>query len=152
MTIRNGLYTEYNNEDLLLFTIRSEVPKKKDDQLYRICYDGMQEPNPRGFFLDPLSGLLCMTVKANEISNAFSIQTYGRLGEMIVKVFKYKSEPGSLFITSTEGKAEDECLFSNMGDYYAKVVMPEQLIEIWEEYAAVEQFNFTKKERKRIVK
>lgn len=133
MIIRTGNYTLYNGVKLQLFEERYEGPIPEDEKLYNMCYNATGNLQLVGFELHPFEELYCKRALTKDIDNAFFVQTFGLYKRIKVKVFNYKPDSGSVYITTEEKIALDMYSFLDQGNFYGKDIKVEELEKIWEE-------------------
>ncbi|MFO0321357.1 MAG: hypothetical protein ACK504_02905 [Bacteroidota bacterium] len=132
---RAGNYTIYDGYILSIIEDRYELPIKKEEKTYTICYLSIHNYNLEKFKKHCNEDKFCKNISRNEIKNAFYSQTFGLYENVRVKVFEYKNNRERLYTIATSDSLDGEKL--NMIEvnvsWYVKTIKLSDLTKLWEE-------------------
>ncbi len=133
MIIRNGNYTLYQGQELIIIESRDEVPTRDTEKMVSICYSCQANVALEGFIKHPYEVLFCKGVYVSELRNAFFLQTYGHYNGHTVKVFSIKNNETMVYITTIDKDVASKYSFFDMQGHFGKDVVLTELGNFWEE-------------------
>lgn len=132
MTIRNGMYAQYENLELKLVEARIDVPVPEDQKTFQIWYPNLKDCPFEDFERDRFDQGFYKTIPISQIEKAFLINTFGKCKKLKVEVFKGKGN--KVQIASRNLMIAEELNLIKVGkEWYMKEVEISNLNLIWEE-------------------
>lgn len=137
MTIRNGIYTEYEQHVLKLVESRNDVPIPVEQKKFQIWFEGNENCPFHDFEKSAFGNGFFKTVTIDQIENAFLILTYGKYKNRLVEVFPGKKE-NHLIIATRDNLIADELAMKKIGKHwFNSEVLALEIEVIWEEVTQV---------------
>jgi hypothetical protein len=135
MIIRNGIYSELSNLQIKIFEVRSEVPIEADEKRYLIWYDLDKNCPFDDFVRSNNSDGFYKYVKFEEISNAYSVRTYGIYKSYKFEIFRGEKEANdTISIATRDEKLKNIAeLIEVNTSWYMKSIKLFELEKMWEE-------------------
>ena len=132
MTIRNGLFAEYENLDLKLVETRSDVPIPDDKKTCLLWYRNLKDCPFEDFKEDKFGNGFYKIIPISQIEKAFLVFTFGKYKKLDVEVFEGKEN--KVVIASRNKMVAEELNMIRVGEeWYQKEVEISDLDFLWEE-------------------